>query len=107
LGSPATPGGASEDVAAAGRRVRGGGAALEAERRRRDDLGKAVDLARPRAADRSEPVAGRRQRGAAADGADLEPGEPNRGMEAPADAARGAVRHRRGPDHPEVLAGGG
>src|SRR5579885_1906959 len=70
-----------EEVLAPGGRHRCRGADLEAERGGGDDLGEAVHLARAGAADRGEPVARRRERGAAADRADLEAAEADRGLE--------------------------
>src|SRR4051812_6176587 len=76
----------AEEILAAGRRHRSPGADLQAPRRRRDDLGEAVHLPRTGAVDRGEPVARGGKRRAAADGADLETGKPDRGVDAACDA---------------------
>ncbi len=93
-----------EEVLAAGGRHRGRGADLERQRGRGDDLREAVDRPAARAADRGEPVAGRRQRRAAADGADLEAAEADRRLQAALHAPPRAVRHRARADHAEILA---
>src|SRR5213083_201541 len=97
----------AEEVLAAGGRHGCARGDLEGECGARDDLGEAVDLAAPGAADRLEPVARRGQGGAAADGADLESAEADRRVQPALDSTSGAVRHRRGADHAQVLTGGG
>src|SRR5207302_9029903 len=54
---------------------------LEGESRRRNDLGKAVDLAGARTSQQRQPRTGVGERGASADGADLEPCQTDRAVE--------------------------
>src|SRR5262245_43280098 len=68
---------------------------LEAERGGADDLSEPVDLPGPRAVDRRQPVAGRGQGRAAADGADLEPGKADRRLHAALHPPCRSVGHRR------------
>src|SRR5207253_1479530 len=70
-----------QKVLAASRGHAGRGREFQAERGGGDDLGKPVDLPRPQAVQELEIRPGMRQAGAAADGADLKPGEADRQME--------------------------
>src|SRR5581483_6247411 len=97
----------AEEVLAAGACHRGRRADLETERGAGDDLREAIDLAGAGAVDRREPVACGGKRRSPSDGADLETREADRRVQAPFDASRGAVGHRRGADHAEILSGRG
>src|SRR5439155_26101098 len=94
-----------EEVLRAGRGHCGRGRDLQRERRGRDDLSEAVDLPWPGAIHEPEPGAGVREGRASADGADLEPGKPDRRVEPALDALSGPVVHRARADHAHVLAG--
>src|SRR6188474_1366766 len=96
-----------EELRGAGGGHRGRRGDLQRERRRGDDLREAVDLAGAGTAEQLEPAARERERGAAADGRHLEPGEAERDLQAVLDPSFGAVAHRAGAYHPEVLARGG